>query len=138
MVNTFLNTWWIFPWQTVSHNQMVPMLKPHSSRDPKRPWSPAFFEGGYRLPHGRHTEVGQHRAVPRGSAGPRNGCGSQITSDLTNKEAGIHVYIVPIGSMYGIYANIGGILMVNVTIYGIHGSYGLCTLSYIYMDQSNM
>ena len=26
--------------------------------------------------------------------------------------------------MYGIYANIGGILMVNVTIYGIHGSYG--------------
>jgi hypothetical protein len=25
---------------------------------------------------------------------------------------------------YGIYANIGGILMVNVTIYSIHGSYG--------------
>ena len=24
---------------------------------------------------------------------------------------------IPIGSMYGIYANIGGILMVNVTIY---------------------
>ena len=35
----------------------------------------------------------------------------------------------PIGSMYGIYANIGGILMVNVTIYSIHGSYGfmICT-----------
>ena len=31
----------------------------------------------------------------------------------------------PIGSMYGIYANIGGILMVNVTIYSLHGSYGL-------------
>jgi hypothetical protein len=31
---------------------------------------------------------------------------------------------VPIGSMYGIYANIWGILMVNVTIYSIHGSYG--------------
>ena len=30
----------------------------------------------------------------------------------------------PIGSMYGIYANIGGILMVNVTIYSIHGSFG--------------
>ena len=30
----------------------------------------------------------------------------------------------PIGSMYAIYANIGGILMVNVTIYTIHGSYG--------------
>ena len=25
----------------------------------------------------------------------------------------------------GIYANIGGLLMVNVTIYSIHGSYGL-------------
>ena len=32
----------------------------------------------------------------------------------------------PIGSMYGIYANIGGIWIVNVTIYGIHGSYGWC------------
>ena len=30
----------------------------------------------------------------------------------------------PIGSMYGIYTNIGGILMVNVTIYSIHGSNG--------------
>ena len=30
----------------------------------------------------------------------------------------------PIGSMYGIYANIWGIFMVNVTIYSIHGSYG--------------
>ena len=39
-------------------------------------------------------------------------------------------HVLPIGSMYGIYiyiyANIGGILMVNVTIYSIHGSYGLC------------
>ena len=32
---------------------------------------------------------------------------------------------VPIGSMYGIYANIGDLLMVNVTIYSIHGSYGI-------------
>ena len=39
------------------------------------------------------------------------------------------MYIVPIGSMYGIYANIWDILMVNVTIYSIHGSYGVyyCT-----------
>ena len=35
------------------------------------------------------------------------------------------VIILPIGSMYAIYANIWGILMVNVTIYSIHGSYGL-------------
>jgi hypothetical protein len=27
--------------------------------------------------------------------------------------------------MYGIYANIWGILMGNVTIYSIHGSYGI-------------
>ena len=32
---------------------------------------------------------------------------------------------IAIGSMYGIYTNIGGILMVNVTIYSIHGSYGI-------------
>ena len=35
-----------------------------------------------------------------------------------------HDFPTPIESMYGIYANIGGILMVNVTIYSIHGSYG--------------
>ena len=29
------------------------------------------------------------------------------------------------GSMYAIYANIWGIFMVNVTIYSIHGSYGI-------------
>jgi len=38
---------------------------------------------------------------------------------------------LPIGSMYGIYANIGGILMVNVTIYSIHGSYGI----YVYYQR---
>jgi hypothetical protein len=37
---------------------------------------------------------------------------------------GIKWWFNPIGSMYGIYANIWGILMVNVTIYSIHGSYG--------------
>ena len=39
-----------------------------------------------------------------------------------------HVFL-PIGSMYGIYANIWGILIVNVTIYSIHGSYGLVNSS---------
>ena len=33
--------------------------------------------------------------------------------------------------MYGIYANIGGILMVNVTIYSIHGFYGLLQFTQI-------
>ena len=41
-----------------------------------------------------------------------------------------YIYIYPIGSMYGIYANIGGILMVNVTIYSIHGSYGYIYIYY--------
>ena len=36
------------------------------------------------------------------------------------------IKILPIGSMYGIYTNIGCILMVNFTIYSIHGSYWLC------------
>ena len=35
--------------------------------------------------------------------------------------------------MYGIYANIWGILMVNVTIiYGIHGSYGIDLFDYTF------
>ena len=38
-------------------------------------------------------------------------------------------YAVPIGSMYGIYANIWGILIVNVSLYSIHGSWGI----YIYV-----
>ena len=41
------------------------------------------------------------------------------------------LYIYPIGSMYGVYANIWGILMVNVAIYCIHGSYGYI---YIYIS----
>ena len=43
----------------------------------------------------------------------------------------IQIYYYPIGSMYGIYANIWGILMVNVTIYTIHGSYGYVIYVYI-------
>ena len=35
--------------------------------------------------------------------------------------------------MYGIYANIGGILMVNVTIYGIHGSWILWVYNYTHL-----
>ena len=42
-----------------------------------------------------------------------------------------HLFSIPIGSMYGIYANIGGILMVNVTIYSIHGSYGILKMLHL-------
>ena len=48
----------------------------------------------------------------------------------------IYIYI-HIGSMYGIYANIGGILMVNVTIYSIHGSYGIYIYIFMYLDPPN-
>ena len=44
----------------------------------------------------------------------------------------MYIYI-PIGSMYGIYANIWGILMVNVTIYSLHGSYGIYIYIIIYI-----
>ena len=36
--------------------------------------------------------------------------------------------------MYGIYANIWGILMVNVTIYSIHGSYGIHDNGQLYIE----
>ena len=46
---------------------------------------------------------------------------------------------IPIGSMYGMYANIGGILMVNVSIQYIYtpymdpmGLFGSCQLAYFY------
>ena len=48
-----------------------------------------------------------------------------LLQDGVSETWGVHGFSLPIGSMYGIYANIWGILMVNVTIYGIHGSYGL-------------
>ena len=54
---------------------------------------------------------------------------------------GLSLYIynyniyIHIGSMYGIYANIGGILMVNVTIYTIHGSYGIYIYIYIHVPR---
>jgi hypothetical protein len=42
---------------------------------------------------------------------------------------------LPIGSMYAIYANIYDQYTPNVSIYAIHGSYGLCRLMHvIYAD----
>jgi hypothetical protein len=46
--------------------------------------------------------------------------------ETTDRDLTLNIHSsIPIGSMYGIYANIGGILMINVTIYRIHGSYGI-------------
>ena len=52
------------------------------------------------------------------------------TTDTYHNDHQWSTHWLPIGSMYGIYANISGILMVNVTIYGIHGSYGLLHVQY--------
>ena len=48
-----------------------------------------------------------------------------LAHHFTTSHVWFHFFPIPIGSMYGIYTNIGGILMVNVTIYTIHGSYGI-------------
>jgi len=55
--------------------------------------------------------------------------GSLVKQNLSHRVVRFrsNFMIYPIGSMYGIYANIGGILMVNVSIYSIHGSYGIYT-----------
>ena len=55
-------------------------------------------------------------------------CRQSFKKLATERNQRIVLVVIPIGSMYGIYANIGGILMVNVTIYNIHGSYGICYL----------
>ena len=61
----------------------------------------------------------------RPSGGPDLRCLQNLDSQFYWYIFGIYsLLICPIGSMYGIYANIWGILMVNVTMYGIHGSYG--------------
>jgi len=57
----------------------------------------------------------------------RGVCGDlrRFKASLNQKRIYIYTDSVPIGSMYCMYANIWGILMVNVTIYSIHGSYGI-------------
>ena len=59
---------------------------------------------------------------------------SKITH-ITSRYKGIRIVNLafPIGSMYAIYTNIWGILMVKVTIHSIHGSYGF--LNKICMDR---
>ena len=54
-----------------------------------------------------------------------NGGIGQSSNIALGKNMVSHDFHYPIGSMYGIYANIGVILMLNVTIYSIHGSYGI-------------
>jgi len=63
--------------------------------------------------------IPQHNGIP-------NPDKLSVFGSFWKRRAGVSATIqIPIGSMYGIYANIRGILMVNVTIYSIHGSYGI-------------
>ena len=55
---------------------------------------------------------------------PSGGMGFPEGRHAEERTPTLFIENIPIGSMYGIYANISGILMVNVTIYSIHGSYG--------------
>ena len=82
------------------------------SRFPRVPWSK------HSGPLWRIVDNPEILAMHIGnSACPYTMCGS-------DKWFVLYIYIYPIGSMYGIHANIWGILMVNATIYSIHGSYG--------------
>jgi hypothetical protein len=65
---------------------------------------------------------GRHARVPDFPICPLN---QSMKSHISRSS--LKTILVPIGSMSGIYANIWGILMVNVTIYSIHGSYGVWT-----------
>ena len=69
---------------------------------------------------GFHSDHGPHRHVSF-----RMGHVSDLGSLPLKDNLWYILSLLAIGSMYGIYANIWGILMVNVTIYSIHGSYGL-------------
>jgi hypothetical protein len=73
--------------------------------------------------------------IPKtGSLGDRgpvgHTCGEEeMTENRQKPSAGNKTGLTsPIGSIYGIYANIWGILIVNVTIFSIHGSYGSLNL----------
>ena len=73
-----------------------------------------------RLPEGNQQNGGRNgRWIPMFFHGLRTGKSPCLTS------VNHHVYHPHRIHGAGIYANIGGVLMVNVTIYSIHGSYGI-------------
>ena len=91
-------------------------------------WAFTLFLGGASIMHpGVTIAIGAKRHLP----GALGWHGWEQSAELV---VIYHWYLSaemneswPIGSMYGIYAKIGGILMVyvNVTIYSIHGSYAI-------------
>ena len=101
---------------------------------------PGFYISGRSSCCGRPRTAGTLRCSDRGSVAAQvrwrgmagrpmesHGDPTWIIQDFhrqTSRQGKASISI-PIGSMYGIYANIGGILMVNVSIYTIHGSYGI-------------
>ena len=96
----------------------------------------AFFHGETNIHRpfwtpGLNELVPSQPCPPGSPRSPETVCGGRRLGDDARDERICPFFggIYPTGSMYGIYASIGDILMVNVTIYSIHGSYG-----YIYID----
>ena len=102
-----LQKWW---WNAARNTGLKPKFN-------GTPWFPFF----HKLR--RDQKFGRRNPSDQGIRIKISLCRSKSTKATPNI---YNVYtLYPIGSMYGIYANIGGILMVNVTIYSIHGSYGI-------------
>ena len=106
-------------------NPKFPWWNPLKSPQKRSPSTVAMAISAPQSSHGRRVWSARrsHRQVPAWHRPPSRwrplpGAACEGYWETTN----------PIGSMYGIYANIWGILMVNVTIYSI----------YIYMDPMGM
>ena len=86
----------------------------------------------------RHCLVADHGGVHHGLAKTCQDGRSGGRNSPRNHSKQTMTQPIPIGSMYGIYiyANMTGvyygILMVNVTIYSIHGSYGIWMIEQIH------
>ena len=108
-------------------NPKFPWWNPLKSPQKRSPSTVAMAISAPQSSHGRRVWSARrsHRQVPAWHRPPSRwrplpGAACEGYWETTN----------PIGSMYGIYANIWGILMVNVTIYSIY--------IYIYMDPTGM
>ena len=120
--------------------QLSPHVCPSPRMNPRygRPWAAVVLDMArtqccppHRRPPGWSSKGDPAGCTPRWSsylhlANPwRNRETVALWTQEESLTLEVHGFPIPIGSMYGIYTNIGGILMVNVTIYGIHGSYGI-------------
>ena len=95
----------------------------YKSKSINVPFSTSMLADPRVFPPTKRNHFARRTAQHTSAALSRPRADSNMSQSQKSKVA---VHIIPICSMYGIYGNIGGILMVNVTIYSIHGSYGKC------------